>query len=268
MSDEGALYGCESMIGAKSASTGPSGGGRDILFIMVDPVILAIETSQREGAVALRDVAGEVHAEPLLESMRHDDDLMPAVERMMNRAGLAPRDLDAVGVSIGPGGFTGLRIAVSTAKMLATALKVKIIAVPSALVVAEGCPAEPVKDGPIIVALSCKRGSFWATMLIRQAGEWMITGKPGLADAQTMALENVVAMIADRHLPRAARERAAAAGAAIFEPCFDARACLAVSARLLAAGKTMDPLKLAPLYPRPPEAVSLWERRRQKQRPI
>lgn len=236
---------------------------------MPDPVILAIETSQREGAVALRDGAGEVHAEPLLENRRHDDGLMPAVERMMNRAGLVPRDLDAVGVSIGPGGFTGLRIAVSTAKMLAMALDVKVIAVPTALVVAEGCSSEEVKDGPIIVALSCKRGSFWATMLIRQAGEWMITGKPGLADAHTIALEeNTVALVADRHLPDAARERAAAVGVPIFEPSFDARACLAVSARLLAAGKTMDPLKLAPLYPRLPEAVSLWERRRQKQGPI
>jgi tRNA threonylcarbamoyl adenosine modification protein YeaZ len=246
----------------------PSGGRRDILSIMADPVILAIETSQREGAVALRDATGKVHAEPLLESRRHDDDLMPAVDRLMKRAGPAPRDLDAVGVSIGPGGFTGLRIAVSTAKMLALALNVKVIAVPSALVVAEGCPSEEVQNGPIIVALSCKRGSFWATTLTREAGEWMITGKPGLADAETTALGNVVALIADRHLPDAARERAAAAGVPIFEPCFDARACLAVSARLLAAGKTTDPLKLAPLYPRPPEAISLWERRRQKQGPI
>jgi tRNA threonylcarbamoyladenosine biosynthesis protein TsaB len=235
---------------------------------MPEPIILAIETSQREGTVALRDAAGQVHAEPLLESMRHDDDLMPAVDRLFQRAGLAPRDLDAVGVSIGPGGFTGLRIAVSTAKMLAMGLNLKVIAVPSALVVAEGCSSEEVKDGPIIVALSCKRGSFWATRLIRQGGEWMITGEPGLADARTLPLKDVEALIADRHLPDAARERAAEMGAAILPPRFDARACLAVSARLLAAGKTTDPLALAPLYPRPPEAVSLWQRRRQEQGPI
>lgn len=48
----------------------------------------------------------------------------------------------------------------------------------------------------------------------------------------------------------------------VIEPKFDAAALLAVSARRLAAGETADPLTLAPLYPRPPEAVSLWERRR------
>lgn len=232
-----------------------------MLPIMAEPIILAIETSQREGAVALRDAAGE-HVEPLLASRRHDDDLIPAADRMMTRAGLAPRDLDAVGVSIGPGGFTGLRIAVSTAKMLAMALEVKVIAVPTALVVAEGCPAGQIRDGPIIVALACKRGTFWSTTLIRPSGHWIITGAPAPADADTFSLKDVTALIADRYLPDAARKRAAEAGVPVIEPKFDAAALLAVSARRLAAGETADPLTLAPLYPRPPEAVSLWERRR------
>jgi tRNA threonylcarbamoyladenosine biosynthesis protein TsaB len=229
---------------------------------MADPVILAIETSQRDGAVALRDAAGAEHAEPLLPSRRHDDDLMPAIDRMMKRAGLAPCDLDAVGVSIGPGGFTGLRIAVSTAKMLAMTLKVKVIAVPTALVVAEGCPADRVEDGPIIVALSSKRDSFWSTTLRGESGSWKIEGEPGLADAKTFALGGVKALIGDRYLPDAARRRAAELPIPILEPRFDARLCLSVAARRLAAGKIIDPLALVPLYPRPPEAVSLWERRR------
>jgi tRNA threonylcarbamoyl adenosine modification protein YeaZ len=228
---------------------------------MPEPVILAIETSQREGAVALRDGGGQIHEEVLPPQSRHDVDLMPAVDGLFHRAGLAPRDLDAVGVSIGPGGFTGLRIAVSTAKMLAMALNAKIIAVPSALVVAENCPSEEVKDGPIMVALACKRGTFWSTTLRRRSGEWGIIGEPGLADAETIALENVVALIGDRHLPDAARQRAAASAVPIFQPRFDGRACLAVTVRMLAAGQTTDPLRLSPLYPRPPEAVSLWERR-------
>jgi tRNA threonylcarbamoyl adenosine modification protein YeaZ len=231
-----------------------------MLLIMAAPIILAIETSQREGAVALRDAGGHDHVEPLLASRRHDDDLMPAVDRMMTRAGLAPRNLDAVGVSIGPGGFTGLRIAVSTAKMLAMALDVKVIAVPTALVVAEACPPPEAKDGPIIVALSCKRGTFWATRLIRRSASWTIEGEPGLADAETFSLKGAEALIADRYLPDAARKRAAEVP--IIAPRFDALACLSVSARLLAAGQTTDPLKLVPLYPRPPEAVSLRERRR------
>jgi tRNA threonylcarbamoyladenosine biosynthesis protein TsaB len=228
---------------------------------MPEPIILAIETSQREGAVALRDGSGQIHEEALPPQSRHDVDLMPAVDRLFHRAGLAPGDLDAVGVSIGPGGFTGLRIAVSTVKMLALALEAKVIGVPSALVVAENCPSEEVKDGPIMVALACKRGTFWSTTLRRRSGEWAIIGEPGLSDAETFSLTDVQALIGDRHLPDAARDRAAAAGVPIFHPRFDGCACLAVTVRMLATGRTTDPLRLSPLYPRPPEAVSLWERR-------
>jgi tRNA threonylcarbamoyladenosine biosynthesis protein TsaB len=240
----------------------PPAAGRDILPIMADPIILALETSQREGAVALRDAGGADHVEPLLPSRRHDDDLLPAVERLMNRAGLKPRDLDAVGVSIGPGGFTGLRIAVTTAKMLAMTLDVKVIAVPTALVVAEGCPVGSVQDGPIVVALACKRGTFWATTLVREPEGWLISGEGALAEAEAFSLKHVRALIADRYLPDAARRRAAESAVPILAPRFDARACLIVSARWYTAGKTADSEALAPLYPRPPEAVSLWERRR------
>ncbi|MDY7110035.1 MAG: tRNA (adenosine(37)-N6)-threonylcarbamoyltransferase complex dimerization subunit type 1 TsaB [Planctomycetota bacterium] len=229
---------------------------------MADRIILAIETSQREGSVALRDAAGDDHAEPLLPSRRHDDDLMPAIDRMMKRAGLTPRDLDAVGVSIGPGGFTGVRIAVSTAKMLAMTLDVNVIAVPTALVVAEGCRSAEVKDGPIIVALSSKRDSFWSTTLLRRSEGWTIEGEPGLADAANLSLTETEALLADRYLPEVARRRAAESSIPILEPRFEAGACLRLAARRLAAGEQSDPLTLRPLYPRPPEAVSLLERRR------
>ena len=53
----------------------------------------------------MRDGAGNVHVELLKASARHDDELMPAIERLVEKAGLTPRDLEAVGVSIGPGGY-------------------------------------------------------------------------------------------------------------------------------------------------------------------
>ncbi len=86
------------------------------------PVLLAIEASQRRGGVAVRDRDGEDHVEWLGESARHDDDLLAAVDRLFGRLRLAPADTGVVGVSTGPGGFTGLRVAVATAKMLAESL--------------------------------------------------------------------------------------------------------------------------------------------------
>jgi tRNA threonylcarbamoyladenosine biosynthesis protein TsaB len=223
------------------------------------PVMLAIETSQRCGSVALRDPRGNIHQEMMRTAARQDDDLLPALDRLMRRAGLQPRDLSngAVAVSIGPGGFTGLRIAVSTAKMLAETLNVRLLAVPSALVAAEVCD---LRD-PILVALSAKRESFWSTRLTRRDGHWTISGEPRLLDAATIDLHEIVAVIADEHLPDQARQRFLESKLPILESRFAATACLAVGSRMLEAGLVTDPLRLLPLYPREPEAVTLWNQR-------
>jgi tRNA threonylcarbamoyladenosine biosynthesis protein TsaB len=223
-------------------------------------VTLGIETSQRAGGVALRDRAGTVHEELIPTRTRHDDELMSAVERLFAGADLPPSALEAVGVSVGPGGFTGLRIAVATAKMLALALGCRVIAVESALVVAESLAPDEVATGPVLVALAAKRGTFWATRLVRDADGW--SGDAGaLADAETVALDGLAALAGDEHLPDVVRERCAAAGVPVVTPRFEPRACLAVAERMDEAGRTVDPHRLLPIYPRPPEAVRLHDRR-------
>ncbi|MHC4990590.1 MAG: tRNA (adenosine(37)-N6)-threonylcarbamoyltransferase complex dimerization subunit type 1 TsaB [Planctomycetota bacterium] len=225
-------------------------------------VILAIELSQRAGGVAIRDAAGRVEVEMLRESARHDDDLIGAVDRVTMRHGLHPRQLVAVGISIGPGGFTGLRIAVSTAKMLAEAIGVTLVAVPSALVAAVGYGRAHADEGPIVVCLASKRESVWATRLVREHGDhWTICGEPGLADAEGLDLGDLTMLLGDEHLPDSVRARCAQSRVPVLAPSFDPSVLLAITARWCALGQTTDALHLAPLYPRPPEAVSLWERR-------
>jgi tRNA threonylcarbamoyladenosine biosynthesis protein TsaB len=224
-------------------------------------VVLAIETSQRTASIALVGADGEVLFEPLAAARRHDDDLVPAIDRLFDGAGVAPGSLEVVGVSVGPGGFTGLRIAVAAAKMMALSLEARIVAVPSALVAAEACTDERASQGPIMVALASKRGSFWATKLAAAADGWQIDDdRTGLVDAETVALDGLTAVLADEHLPDIARTRCTDAGIPVIEPVLDARACLAITRRRAAAQDFTDPLKLAPIYPRPPEAVRLFDK--------
>jgi len=225
-------------------------------------VLLAIEASQRTGGVAVRDYHGEVHEEWMAPAARFDDDLLPAIERLYRRLGLAPGRTGAVGISIGPGGFTGLRISVSTAKMLAEALGACVIAVPSALVAAEAYEG----PGPIVVALASKDATAWVTRLGRTGGRhgpWTIEGSGGIADAESLCLDGIGAMLADRYLPGPVRERCHEAKVPVIDPILSPRGCLSAAARLLQASRTTDALILAPIYPRPPAAVSLWEHRPQ-----
>ena len=224
------------------------------------PVLLAIETSQRRGGVAVRDRDGEDHVEWLGASARHDDDLLAAIDRLYARLRLAPADTGVVGVSTGPGGFTGLRVAVATAKMLAESIGAQLVAVPTALVVAEQRPG----PGPITVALASKEGSVWETRLDRAGDDapWTVEQAGRLADAGAVRVDGLVALMGDQYLPEELRERCTATGVPVVEPIFDPVACLAVTSRLFKQGRTTDPLAIVPLYARPPSAVAKSDRDR------
>lgn len=212
--------------------------------------ILAIEASQRRGGVAVRGPDGRDHVEEISAGGAHDDDLLAAIDRLYARLGLAPGRTAAVGVSVGPGGFTGLRVSVSTAKMLAESLGCAAVAVPTALVVAESCES----PGPIVVALASKDDRAWVVRLDRAGGAWTMAGGGGLAAAGELDLGGVEALAGDRYLPPAFADACRRAGVRIVEPIFDPRACLAVTVRLYEKEETVSPLLLAPMYARAPAA--------------
>ncbi|MBN1935406.1 MAG: tRNA (adenosine(37)-N6)-threonylcarbamoyltransferase complex dimerization subunit type 1 TsaB [Anaerolineae bacterium] len=95
------------------------------------PLLLAIDTATHFAGLALYD-GDIVRAEQYwLSQNNHSVELMPALVDMLAQQGFAPRDLSAVGVTIGPGSFTGLRIGLSVAKGLAMANKLIILGVPT-----------------------------------------------------------------------------------------------------------------------------------------
>jgi tRNA threonylcarbamoyl adenosine modification protein YeaZ len=55
---------------------------------------------------------------------RHGELLAPMIDAVLREAGVAPADLDAVGVGLGPGPFTGLRVGIMTAAAVADGLGV------------------------------------------------------------------------------------------------------------------------------------------------
>jgi tRNA threonylcarbamoyladenosine biosynthesis protein TsaB len=240
------------------------------------PVILAIETSQRHGGVAVRDRTGQVYIERLgkggadTATPTATDELMPAIDAVVKRARLLPTDVQVVGVSVGPGGFTGLRIAVATAKALGLILEAKLVAVPSALVAAEGSdiPKSISSGNNILVALACKRNTYWKTVVyMDEEHGWSITGKPGLTNTAERT-DAVEAILADRYFPDEARSQYDKLGIPIIEPRFDPAACLRVADRLYSSGEVVDPFAIQPIYPRPPEAVAIWQQRRADQRRV
>jgi len=220
-------------------------------------LILAIETSNPSmgtPGVALgraTDTGVELlGVEQLRAIARQGDDLAPAIDRLFASVGADRHDLARVLVSVGPGGFTALRIAVACAKMLSEFLGAELVAVPSALVVAATLARD---DAPTLVCLASKGQTTFGVVF----GPEQWTESPtslGILDAD--ALEGVGArtIAADEHLASSIRDRASELGIRIVAPSLDASALLRVGHAMAPT----DPLELAPLYPREPEAVRKW----------
>ncbi len=202
--------------------------------------------------VAIARHGAEPDTELLNETGRHDDDLMPAIDRLFSRAGARPSDLTAIAVSIGPGGYTSLRIAIATAKLLSFATGARVHPVPSALAAAF-LVAPP---QPTLVCLASKGDTAHATLLPEGPDRFAAAQPLGLIDAGHIAGAGCSAIIADRFLPEPFR----AAGLPVIEPVFAPASLL----RLIAGAAPVDALALAPLYPRQAEAVTQWNLRKQK----
>lgn len=221
--------------------------------------LLAIEMSQRGGSVAVGTDAGRLVIERFDAAGSRDvDPLLPAIDRATKAHGCGPRGLAAVAVSAGPGGFTGLRVSVTATKCLGEALGVAVIAVPSALVAAESA------TGPAdrVVALAAKRETAWIALVTGNGEGLRIEGEPSVLSASEIRWpQGARTLLADEFAPEGILASATAAGILVERPLFDAAACWRVGLRMWRRGDVVDPLHLAPIYPREPEAVTLWRLR-------
>jgi tRNA threonylcarbamoyladenosine biosynthesis protein TsaB len=98
---------------------------------------LILETAGRVGRVGLARGGTIVQSTSLDESRRHARDLAATIGSVLKQEDLTPKDLHGVMVGIGPGSYTGLRVGVVSAKVLAYATGCRLVAVPTFRAVAE-----------------------------------------------------------------------------------------------------------------------------------
>lgn len=107
------------------------------------PVILAIDTATAAISVAITKGTSRqgmmLASIGLSSNITHSRRLLGSIERLMAEVDLDWKDIDAVGVSLGPGSFTGLRIGMATAKGIATAANLHLIGVSTLDSLAEKC---------------------------------------------------------------------------------------------------------------------------------
>lgn len=119
------------------------------------PLILAVDTTGAFVSLALMTPTEVI-------GVRHEDmergqgeRLIPAVDELMREAGLSMQSLDGVAVAVGPGSFTGVRIALAAARGFGLALDIPVWGVTSFEAAAWGV------GQPVRVILDTKRGDFY-----------------------------------------------------------------------------------------------------------
>jgi tRNA threonylcarbamoyladenosine biosynthesis protein TsaB len=137
--------------------------------------LLGLDTSTAAAAACVLRADGEAFEElpdpaALGRPPAHASELMPAVARVMERAGLDWPELDAVAVGVGPGSFTGLRIGVATARALARASGLRLRPVSSLTALAEGIDTG--SDSVVLPLIDAKRGELFAAAYERGRELW------------------------------------------------------------------------------------------------
>jgi tRNA threonylcarbamoyladenosine biosynthesis protein TsaB len=118
-------------------------------------MLLAVDTSTAQVGLALYDGA-QVNAEyAWRSSQRHTVELAPAIAELLTRGGFSMEDVRALGVALGPGSFTSLRVGLALVKGLALARHLPIIGIPTLDILAS---AQPSSKLPLAAVIQAGRG--------------------------------------------------------------------------------------------------------------
>jgi len=142
------------------------------------PLVLSVETSGRTGSVAIAKGDKILEIQQFSAPMKHSAELFPRLKQMLQDNNYTPMQIEQVYLSIGPGSFTGLRIATTLAKMMHLANNnVKIVAVDTLDIIAanadlyiQTCPDLDINN--IAVILDAKRGRFFAAAYQKTLTGW------------------------------------------------------------------------------------------------
>ncbi len=208
---------------------------------------VAFESSTRPGSVAARR-AEEVVSSVLDTGRAHASDLLPALSELLKQLGAVPSDIGTIFVGLGPGSFTGLRVAIATAQGLARATSARMCGLSS---LRAHCEERMQADGELGVLLDARAGGLYFAHYERKAGTFHERCEPRVIDAASakdLIAEDLPLIGDGQHLQRIGFETLSAA----YAP--RAAEILRAGSRQLELHGPQMPEQLEPLYLRPVQA--------------
>lgn len=147
-------------------------------------LLLALDTSTRTVGLALYDGVQVLNETVWTSKDYHTVELAPAVAQAFQRADVSADELGALGVALGPGSFTGLRVGLALAKGLAMARGLPLIGVPTLDFLAA---AQPPLEMPLAAVLRAGRGRLAVGWYRLVDGSWQPTQKVEVLSLEELA---------------------------------------------------------------------------------
>ena len=259
---------------------------------------LGLETSGPLGSAAIGRGPDILATRALAEPMAHAREFAQTLRDLCREHGAAPDDIRQVYVSIGPGSFTGIRIGITTARMIALAVGARLVAVPSLDAIAVNALDLSNPPASLAVILDAKRRRVYGATFDLRAGRYIRTADPAECDPVNLFsavpgshVANAGGRLAparDDQAPGARRATASAGGPvggnggvtgpgiprhetavrasglrvlpeSVWHP--RAESVYHLGYQLACAGRLTEPRNLLPVYIRLPEAEEKWRLR-------
>lgn len=150
-------------------------------------MLLGVDTSTQAVGVVIYDGSQILCEETWISRRFHTVELAKAVSENLSRAGLSANDLDVLGVAIGPGSFTGLRIGLALVKGIAFTHQLPVIGVPTLDITAR---AVPPTDQKLAAVLQAGRNRLAVGWYQAENGRWTPEG-----NIENLSLEEFITRI-------------------------------------------------------------------------
>ena len=212
------------------------------------PPILALDTAGSACSVAIAEGPRLLAAARREMRHGHAEALMPMIDAAMREAGLAAAQLDAVAVSLGPGGFTGIRVGLAAAQGIALASDARLVGVTSFAAV-----AAPLGGGPILVALDSRRADLYVQLFDPDSEPAAVLPERLAAWLSNHIGERRVAIAGDAAQAAAEAVSGIRQITVLLDTAPDARGVLAAANSILTGGKPLAEPRA--LYLRPPDVT-------------
>ncbi len=229
---------------------------------------LALETSGVHGGLALGRAARIIGTCRFHGPRKHATHFLPAIQALCRTHSVDPADVGLVLVSIGPGSFTGLRIGVTAARMLALANEATVVGVPTLEVIAQRAAEALNPPERVVVILDAKRQRVYAATFQRSDTRYLPESSPAEVEpaAFLATLDPCCAVTGDGvscHQQAVATSGLLVLPQSLFAP--RAETVYSLGLARVQQGEVRDRRMLVPLYVRPPEAEERWQQRHGRQ---